>query len=163
MSTTDDHGIVLTTTTDTLHDEEDIPDHDQSQSQPLLPVPNTTSGSLTRHGGSLIIHPHDDNDGYSYAYGPKGLAGLRHNRFALLCAVFASIGGLTFGYDQGVIANVLVMHDFTERWPIGPWEKGLMSTFCSSFSRGFWCSSLDCSGGVGVGGVVRCTRGWGYG
>lgn len=34
---------------------------------------------------------------------------------------------MLFGYDQGVIANVLVMKDFTERWPIGAWEKGLMS------------------------------------
>lgn len=77
-----------------------------------------------------------------------------HNGFALGCAVFASIGGLTFGYDQGVtkpynvqkvaerraylragvIANVLVMKDFTERWPIGPWEKGLMSMLHNSNS-----------------------------
>jgi hypothetical protein len=75
--------------------------------------------------GYLTVDP---NTGvYTYAYGPKGLAGLRYNHFALWCAVFASIGGLTFGYDQGVIANVLVMNDFTTRWPIGPWEKGLMS------------------------------------
>lgn len=32
-----------------------------------------------------------------------------------------------FGYDQGVVANVLVMRDFVERWPVGPWEKGLTS------------------------------------
>ncbi|KAG6378541.1 general substrate transporter [Boletus reticuloceps] len=38
--------------------------------------------------------------------------------------MFASIGGLSFGYDQGVIANVLVMRDFLDRWPVGPWEKG---------------------------------------
>ena len=51
-----------------------------------------------------------------------------HNYYALGCAVFVSIGGLTFGYDQGVIANVLVMKNFLERWPdIGAWEKGLMS------------------------------------
>lgn len=72
---------------------------------------------------------------YAYAYGPAGLAGLRANAYALRCAVFASIGGLTFGYDQGVIANVLVMEDFVARWPIGPWERGLMST--SSLPRRF--------------------------
>ena len=78
---------------------------------------------------------HSDVDGsgeryysYAYAYGPAGLAGLRANTYALRCAAFASIGGLTFGYDQGVIANVLVMDDFVARWPIGPWERGLMST-----------------------------------
>jgi hypothetical protein len=82
-----------------------------------------------------VRRPGDDTDGgdgeryysYAYAYGPAGLAGLRANTYALGCAVFASIGGLTFGYDQGVIANVLVMQDFVARWPVGAWERGLMS------------------------------------
>ncbi len=75
--------------------------------------------------------PDSDGNGehysYAYAYGPPGLAGLRANTYALRCAAFASLGGLTFGYDQGVIANVLVMQDFVARWPVGPWERGLMS------------------------------------
>ena len=101
-------------------------------------------------GGSFTVQP--DGQTYTYAYGPKGLAGLRHNYYALLCAFFASIGGLEFGYDQGVvrlytyipflgflfvswqhlpiqIANVLVMRDFMERWPITPLQKGIMSEF----------------------------------
>jgi hypothetical protein len=111
---------------------------------PLLPSSSPTSASAAssranRHrrslcGGTLSVHPEDDTDGdgerhysYAYAYGPTGLAGLRANTYALRCAVFASIGGLTFGYDQGVIANVLVMKDFVARWPIGAWERGLMS------------------------------------
>ncbi|KAH7911331.1 general substrate transporter [Hygrophoropsis aurantiaca] len=64
---------------------------------------------------------------YTYAYGPGGVSGLLENRYAVACAIFASIGGLSFGYDQGVIANVLVMDDFLRRWPVGPWEKGLMT------------------------------------
>jgi len=87
--------------------------------QPLL-APETRL-----HGGTLALH--SDGQGYSYSYGPKGLAGLLHNYYALGCGVFVSIGGLLFGYDQGVIANVLVMQDFTQRWPISAWEKGLMS------------------------------------
>ncbi|KAI0089245.1 hypothetical protein BDY19DRAFT_944872 [Irpex rosettiformis] len=78
----------------------------------------------TPHGGNFVYH----GDGhYTYNYGPGGLAGLFHNYYALGCALFASIGGLLFGYDQGVVANVLVMKDFTLRWPIGAWEKGLMT------------------------------------
>lgn len=78
------------------------------------------------HGGILHVHPEDGN--YTYAYGPAGIAGLLHNYYALGCAVFASIGGLTFGYDQGVIANVLVMKDFVTRWHLSAWDTGLMST-----------------------------------
>ncbi|KAL4079104.1 general substrate transporter [Scleroderma citrinum] len=93
---------------------------------------------------ALPSHPHDQHDGggctvktpqdgpsptyiYSYAYGPTGLTGLFRNRYVAGCAIFASIGGVSFGYDQGVIANVLVMRDFVQRWPVSPWEKGLMT------------------------------------
>ena len=71
---------------------------------------------------------HPDDGTYTYAYGPGGIAGLLHNYYALGCAIFASIGGLTFGYDQGVIANVLVMKDFVARWHLSAWDTGLMST-----------------------------------
>lgn len=87
----------------------------------------------TPHGGTLSIHA--DGDSYSYCYGPRGVAGLLRNRYAVGCAIFASIGGLSFGYDQGVIANILVMRDFLARWPVGPWEKGLMSMFLPVLER----------------------------
>jgi hypothetical protein len=87
----------------------------------------------TPHGGSLSIHA--EGDSYSYCYGPRGVTGLLRNRYAAGCAIFASIGGLSFGYDQGVIANVLVMRDFLARWPVGPWEKGLMSMFLPALLR----------------------------
>jgi hypothetical protein len=59
----------------------------------------------TGHGGSDGQQTYDlkggrfrvDSEGYSYAYGPQGYAGLLRNSYALSCAVFASIGGLTFG------------------------------------------------------------------
>ena len=78
------------------------------------------------------MHPPKPTDGedacvYSYVYGPEGLAGLAYNYYALACARFASLGGLTFGYDQGVIANVLVMKDFRLRWALTDWQEGVMS------------------------------------
>jgi hypothetical protein len=79
----------------------------------------------TPYGGSLVVH--EDGHSYNYSYGPSGIPGLVRNRYAVACAAFAGIGGISFGYDQGVIANVLVMKDFLAHWPIGPWEKGLMS------------------------------------
>lgn len=51
-----------------------------------------------------------------------------------MCAAFATIGGLLFGYDQGVISVTLVMDQFLNRFPrvsstasgAGFW-KGLMT------------------------------------
>lgn len=102
---------------------------DASASSPLLPPSSSHTRQLgpNLRGGTLSVHPDGEHYSYSYTYGPTGLAGLLANTYALRCAVFASLGGLTFGYDQGVIANVLVMKDFVTRWPVGPWELGLMS------------------------------------
>jgi hypothetical protein len=124
-------------------------DNDSSDHAPLLGSPTALNGRNALKGGSLKV----DGDEYSYAYGPQGFAGLFHNPYVLGCAVFASIGGLTFGtyatsscsapeyaqyltnsqlgYDQGVIANILVMKDFLQRWPVTPWQKGVMSTYGS--------------------------------
>jgi hypothetical protein len=41
---------------------------------------------------------------------------------------FASLGGLLFGYDQGVIANVLTNSDFDARFQLSPVEVGVLST-----------------------------------
>ena len=112
-------------------------------SSPLLPPSSshTKPLGLNLRGGTLSVHPDGEHYSYSYRYGPTGLAGLLANTYALRCAVFASIGGLTFGYDQGVIANVLVMEDFVTRWPIGPWERGLMSA--RSFIFVLCCNIAD--------------------
>ncbi|TFK66213.1 general substrate transporter [Pluteus cervinus] len=97
---------------------------DSVSSQPLISSGRSYS-RITSDQGTFTVHP--DGHTYTYAYGPKGLAGLLHNYYALICACFVSIGGLTFGYDQGVIANVLVMEDFLARWPVTPWQKGTMT------------------------------------
>ncbi|KAF9649511.1 hypothetical protein BDM02DRAFT_3094693 [Thelephora ganbajun] len=95
------------------------------------------------YGGSLDFTPTVSNSGppspdsytYTYRYGPPGVTGLLRNKYTFACALFASIGGLTFGYDQGVIANVLVMKDFLRRWPgVGPWEKGVMTAVLELFA-----------------------------
>ncbi|KAJ4481051.1 MFS monosaccharide transporter [Lentinula aciculospora] len=104
--------------------EEDV-DEDLARAIDFLKKGSKPTVHLTRHGGQITLHP--DRHSYTYTYGSKGLAGLAHNRYALLCAIFASIGGLSFGYDQGVIANVLVMKDFMTRWPISPLEEGFMT------------------------------------
>ncbi|KAI0303686.1 general substrate transporter [Multifurca ochricompacta] len=97
----------------------------EAEASPLLPSSPSPAKPVNLRGGTLSVHP--DGEHYSYAYGPTGLEGLRANTYTLRCAMFASLGGLTFGYDQGVIANVLVMEDFVTRWPVGAWERGLMT------------------------------------
>jgi len=142
-------------------------DGEDAINQPLL----QSTPATDLRGGKLTIHQPQTSAGgaeaclsYSYAYGPSGISGLAHNRLALACAIFASLGGLTFGYDQGVIANVLVMKDFVARWPIGAWEQGLMSACpallstlrvesgCLWYSCGAWTwVPLWCAG-------IRCAR-----
>ncbi|KAF2129923.1 MFS sugar transporter-like protein [Dothidotthia symphoricarpi CBS 119687] len=67
-------------------------------------------------------------------YGPGGFKGLFSNHYVAMCAAFATIGGLLFGYDQGVISVTLVMDQFLGTFPrvstqasgAGFW-KGLMT------------------------------------
>ncbi|KAL3417061.1 high-affinity glucose [Phlyctema vagabunda] len=51
------------------------------------------------------------------AYGPNGLRGLIGNTYVLGAAFLASLGGFSFGYDQGVISIINVMGQFQETFP----------------------------------------------
>ncbi|PHH90901.1 hypothetical protein CDD83_2320 [Cordyceps sp. RAO-2017] len=49
-------------------------------------------------------------------YGPPGFRGIAASRYVAMCASFSAIGGLLFGYDQGVISVILVMDQFLDRF-----------------------------------------------
>ncbi|KAL4920844.1 general substrate transporter [Aspergillus aurantiobrunneus] len=51
------------------------------------------------------------------SYGKPGFKGLFDEPYLLFLACFASIGGVLFGYDQGVISGVLVMNNFEKQFP----------------------------------------------
>ncbi|KAL1759909.1 general substrate transporter [Schizophyllum commune] len=106
-------------------------EHDDTASSPAEPTPHAPllpgrQKSASRIKSRCVLEVSPDGT-YHYAYGPSGLAGLFHNRYALLCAMVASIGGLSFGYDQGVIANILVMRDFVQQFPVTPLQKGILT------------------------------------
>ncbi|KAI8256519.1 hypothetical protein K4K53_007036 [Colletotrichum sp. SAR 10_77] len=51
------------------------------------------------------------------SYGEAGYKGLFRQPYIFFLACFASIGGVLFGYDQGVISGVLVMNNFGKQFP----------------------------------------------
>lgn len=64
------------------------------------------------------------------AYGPGGIKGLLGSPFVFGAAFLASLGGFSFGYDQGVISIINVMPVFIETYPElegGGFYTGLMT------------------------------------
>lgn len=55
--------------------------------------------------------------GHDIAYGPDGIRGLASSGYVFGAAVLASLGGFSFGYDQGVISIINVMDQFHETYP----------------------------------------------
>ena len=49
-------------------------------------------------------------------YCSPGLRGVLSSRYITLCAIFAAMGGLLFGYDQGVVSVILVEPQFLTRF-----------------------------------------------
>lgn len=68
-------------------------------------IPLPTNGDIFVHHSEPVWEHRD-------TYGPPGFSGVFTNYYAALCAAFAAIGGMIFGYDQGVVSIVLVMPQF---------------------------------------------------
>lgn len=51
------------------------------------------------------------------SYGPSGIRGIIASPFVFGAAFLASLGGFSFGYDQGVISIINVMPHFHEAFP----------------------------------------------
>ncbi|KAH7915668.1 general substrate transporter [Hygrophoropsis aurantiaca] len=65
-------------------------------------------------GASTGVNPYAAKRRQALA-GQSGWAGLVHNRRIFAIAVFASLGGLLYGYNQGVFSGVLSMYTFDQR------------------------------------------------
>ena len=73
-------------------------------------------GIAVPDNGDVFIHHSGAVWEHRDTYGPPGFSGVFTNYYATLCAAFAAIGGMIFGYDQGVVSIVLVMPQFLARF-----------------------------------------------
>ncbi|TFK45826.1 general substrate transporter [Heliocybe sulcata] len=94
------------------------------------------AGGGTAGGASQAAH-------LRAAYAAKsGWAGLVHNRKVFLIAVFASIGGLLYGYNQGVFSGVLAMNNFDNRMASAVNNTGSKGWLVSILELGAWFGTL---------------------
>ncbi|KAK3615934.1 hypothetical protein LTR56_026299 [Elasticomyces elasticus] len=73
--------------------------------------------------------------------GKKGVASLMQNKRAFFIAIFASFGGLLYGYQQGVLGQALVMPAFIHDFP---------TVHASASSTGWLTSILQLGGWIGA-------------
>lgn len=74
---------------------------------------NSQEGDIPiQNNGDIFIHHSEAVWEHRDTYGPSGFRGVLTNYYAALCAAFAAIGGMIFGYDQGVVSVILVMPQF---------------------------------------------------
>ncbi|CAN6618817.1 hexose transporter Hxt15p [Trichomonascus vanleenenianus] len=74
--------------------------------------------------------------------GKSGIKGLFQNKVSFLNAMFASLGGMVYGYNQGMFGQVLSMQSFSER--IGE------DQISNPVTRGLLTSILELGAWVGV-------------
>lgn len=87
-----------------------------------------------RHNETPAIHSSSAIWESRQTYCEPGFRGLFSSSYVVLCAAFATLGGLLFGYDQGVVSVILVEQQFLQRFvrideasPNSGFWKGLLT------------------------------------
>jgi MFS family permease len=70
-----------------------------------------------------------------------GIVGMLHNPYVFMTCLFASLGCMMYGYDQGVMGSILVMQNFQAHFPTLT-ESGLQGWLVSSLELGAWAGAL---------------------
>lgn len=74
--------------------------------------------------------------------GPSGFKGVIHNPRVFFIALFNALGGLLYGYNQGVFSGVLVMTNFDNKFASTVNNTGLKGMVTSILELGAWVGSL---------------------
>ncbi|KAH7916636.1 general substrate transporter [Hygrophoropsis aurantiaca] len=74
--------------------------------------------------------------------GHVGFRGLFQNKFVLGVTCFATLGGFLFGYDQGVVGNVLAIESFGAAFPKIYTDASLKGWYVSTLLLAAWFGSL---------------------
>jgi len=74
--------------------------------------------------------------------GKSGAAGLLRNRRTFAIAVFASLGGLLYGYNQGVFSGVLNMNNFIKQMGDDATDSGKKGWLVAILELGAWFGVL---------------------
>ncbi|KAK9246266.1 general substrate transporter [Lipomyces tetrasporus] len=70
------------------------------------------------------------------------LAVANENSFVIYVVIFISLGGLLFGYDQGVISGIITMENFAYHFPRIYTDASVKGWFVSTFLLTAWYGSL---------------------
>lgn len=72
-----------------------------------------------------------------------GIRGLANNKYVFGCAIFASMGGFLFGYDQGVMSNILTTQNFGAHFPDIYNDADIKGWIVSILQLGAWVGALS--------------------
>ncbi|KAF2773918.1 putative MFS monosaccharide transporter [Teratosphaeria nubilosa] len=89
-----------------------------------------------------VDHSHDLSAKRAQFAGPTGLAGLMASKKTTGIAFFAALGGLIYGYNQGMFSQVLTMHSFAVK------TNGYAAT--TGIGQGLLTSILELGAWVGT-------------
>lgn len=95
-------------------------------------IPRQDSNASAQLKELKTLNMHETFPTTRQPYCQPGLRGVLSSRYITLCAIFAAMGGLLFGYDQGVVSVILVEPQFLQRF------TRIDETSAAGGSAGFW-------------------------
>lgn len=108
--------------------------------------PDLNEEEVSTGDTSIAFANHDEAVfGTRETYGAPGVRGIFSNSYVFLCAACSTLGGLMFGYDQGVVSVILVMPQFLERF-----ERVSETASGAGFWKGFLTAMIQLGALIGA-------------